>query len=152
VVDGQSLTIRWLRPGDLERVARACFADSDYEQVLERLQDELISQEARQGFSLVVEMAGSICAALRVEYHNRSAWVFNVAVRPDLRGQGIAGHVLRRAEEECLSAGYRRMALHVRRDNVTAIRAYEKAGWRFTAVDGMRGDQLRYERRFDGDS
>jgi ribosomal protein S18 acetylase RimI-like enzyme len=138
--------VRRMRQNELEETARACFPDDDFDTILERLKGELQAQQAGRGWTLVAELAEAVIGTLRIERHRAVAWIHNVAVRKDLRGRGIVQRLFAAAETECRQAGVRRMALHVRRDNASAIRAYEKAGFRFTFVDGMRGDQLRYER------
>ncbi|MBI1394382.1 MAG: GNAT family N-acetyltransferase [Betaproteobacteria bacterium] len=51
-------------------------------------------------------------------------------VRYELRGQGHGGLLLQHVENEARSLGARRLYLQVNKKNVSAIRAYEKQGFR----------------------
>ena len=138
------VTIRTLNAGDLDEVARVCFPENDPDDIRDRLRDELVMLAEGRGWTLVAECGGAVCGTVHVELSHGRGWVHNVAVCEGRRGQGIAGRLLAEAEGLCRSAGAGSLSLHVRRDNPGACRAYEKAGYRFVAVDGMRGDQLRY--------
>lgn len=144
-----SCDVRLLRAGDLDEVARTCFPDNRAEEIVERLTDELTLQAEERGWTLVAEEAGAVCGTLHLERFRNRGWVHNVAVRADRRGEGIAGRLLDAAIDIARRAGLQSVALHVRRDNSAAVRAYEKAGFRFDRTDGMRGDQLRYRRRLN---
>lgn len=151
----QVITVRRLKVEDMETVARTCFPDDDYDVIYERLQDDLRTQEAGLSWTLVAECEGAasprgpICGTMKIDRHKQVGWIHNVAVRPDQRGRGIVQAMFTQAEQDCRKAGITRMALHVRRDNPTAMRAYEKAGFHFAYVDGMRGDQLRFEKELE---
>lgn len=140
------LVIRALLPEDVGAMARNCFPEDKPEEVAARLQDELSAQVSRRGLTLVAEAAGNVVATLSLQIHGNCGWVYNVAVHPVFRGRGIVGHLLSHLIEECHNRRVTRLALHVRRGNSAAIRAYERAGFRFTGEDGMRGEQLRYEK------
>lgn len=150
-----AVTVRLLKPEDLEQVARSCFPDDDFDVIVERLQDDIRTQEAGLSWTLVAECEceaasrGPICGTMKIERHHLVGWIHNVAVRPDMRGRGIMQVMFKRAEEDARARGITRLALHVRRDNPAAMRAYEKAGFYFAYIDGMRGDQLRFERELE---
>jgi len=58
----------------------------------------------------------------------------NIAVRPELRGQGMGSALLARVLEEAAQAGARRATLEVRRSNDAARRLYERFGFRIAGV------------------
>lgn len=58
----------------------------------------------------------------------------NIAVRPELRGQGIGSALLARVLEEAVQTGARRATLEVRRSNDAARRLYERFGFRIAGV------------------
>lgn len=53
----------------------------------------------------------------------------NVAILPDLRGQGIGTALMRRVFDEATSLGARRATLEVRESNEGARRLYERLGF-----------------------
>ena len=67
--------------------------------------------------------------AMRDFLKDRNGYVENLVVRDDLRGRGIGGKLLSRAEREFRRDGKRVLWLHVRADNQQARRFYEAAGW-----------------------
>lgn len=52
-----------------------------------------------------------------------------IGVDSQFRGKGIAGILISCFEEEVAVRGFRRIRLSVKKDNIAALRAYEKAGW-----------------------
>lgn len=65
------------------------------------------------------------------------AYITNVAVRPDLRRQGIASTLLRRLESIARMSGVTRITLEVRESNDAARSAYERLG--FTPIAVRKG-------------
>lgn len=53
----------------------------------------------------------------------------NLAIRPELRGQGLGGRLLQAVIAEASQLGASQATLEVRRSNVPAIRLYERAGF-----------------------
>ncbi len=68
----------------------------------------------------------AFCAFWRVE---DQIHINNLAVRPELRGQGLAGHLLAAVMTESAAMGADSATLEVRRSNTPAIRLYAKAGF-----------------------
>ena len=58
----------------------------------------------------------------------------NLAVHPEVRGQGLGRRLLREALAAAHHMGIRRATLEVRRSNATALRLYERAGFTVAAV------------------
>lgn len=53
----------------------------------------------------------------------------NLAIRPELRGQGLGSRLLQAVIAEATRLGASRATLEVRRSNLPAIRLYERAGF-----------------------
>ena len=109
---------------------------------------------------------GSASAVLRVGMTNRhlagyhmtlfranagAARLYSIAVDPGHRGQGLAALLLSDAERQSALRGRRSLRLEVREDNESAIRLYERLGFRRIGVrSGYYADgatALRYEKR-----
>ena len=140
------VTVRLLRAADAEALSADGFNETSVDDPAERVRDELAAQEAGTGLTLVAEVEGEVVATMRMTRHDPDGWIHNVAVLPGWRGRGIAGRLFEEMIERCRRVSVNRLLVHARRDNASAVRAYEKAGFRFAAADGMRGEQLRYER------
>jgi len=138
--------IRPVCAGDAGQLARRCFPAMAVEEVEDQVRDDLAARQSGRGLTLVAEAAGTIAATMKMTLSGRDAWIHNVVVHSRFRGQGMAKRMLEEMAGHCARAGAGRILLHVRRDNLPAIHAYEKAGFRFLRVDGMRGDQLCYGR------
>lgn len=63
--------------------------------------------------------------------------VLCIAVHPKFQGLGVGTKLLRAAEEEAHSRGHKRAELTVNPTNLSAIRFYERWGWRKLTVDGQ---------------
>ncbi len=61
-----------------------------------------------------------------------SGHIASLAVRPENRGQGLGCNLLARGIRCCLEAGWPTVELNVDRDNLAALRLYERAGFRPT--------------------
>lgn len=140
-------TIRPLQPLDSADLHSRCFPDLSAAEVGERVRDDLEAQAAGEGVTLVAVEAGRVGATAKLLRQGNAGWVFNVLAHPELRGRGIVQAMLDRLADEARQMGLARLCIHVRADNLRARRAYEKAGFRLVGQDGMRGEQLRYERR-----
>ena len=150
-VKAPTLTIRELRAGDIPEIARACFPDNPAEDIEERLRDELSAQERGRGVTLLALHGERVAGALTLQVHGCVGWIHNMAVASEFRGRRIAHQLLAHLCRGARERGLDRLALHVVRGNKAAIRAYERAGFRFADTDGMRGEQLRYEQRLRDD-
>ena len=75
--------------------------------------------EAPVGYAVVLTRRGS-----------RSARLYSIAVAAEAAGRGIGSRLLAAAEEAARRRGADRLHLEVRADNSTAIRLYERAGYR----------------------
>ena len=68
----------------------------------------------------------AFCAFWKVE---DQIHINNLAVRPELRGQGLASHLLTTVMAESAAMGADSATLEVRRSNAPALRLYVKAGF-----------------------
>jgi len=71
-------------------------------------------------------LVAAFCAFWRVE---DQIHINNLAVRPELRGQGLASRLLEAVMAESAATGADSATLEVRRSNTPALRLYAKAGF-----------------------
>jgi len=80
-----------------------------------------------------------------------TARLYSIAIDPGYRGHGLAALLLSDAERQSALRGRRSLRLEVREDNESAIRLYERLGFRrIGARSGYYADgatALRYEKR-----
>jgi [ribosomal protein S18]-alanine N-acetyltransferase len=79
-------------------------------------------------------IAGFVIVQLEGATDQRYGYVVTLDVAPELRGMGLGGQLLTRAEQQVRAAGVRRMGLHVAVDNDAAIRFYERLGYACVGV------------------
>jgi ribosomal-protein-alanine N-acetyltransferase len=76
----------------------------------------------------IAEDEGAMAGFAIVHWENRRggvrAYLETLEVRPDLRGKGTGGELLRRCEESARAAGAETMGLHVEAENGAAIALY----------------------------
>lgn len=73
--------------------------------------------------------------------------LIRVGVKPELRGRGLIRILIEAVAQVALVGGATRLTLNVYNDNASAIRAYEKAGFRVAGVTrGLQGS-VRMVRR-----
>jgi ribosomal protein S18 acetylase RimI-like enzyme len=82
------------------------------------------------------------------------ARLYSLASRPEARGKGVGSALLAAVERAARRRGCREMRLEVRTDNASAIRLYERLGYRcFGRVEGfyeVGADAWRYTKALDG--
>ncbi len=83
----------------------------------------LIEHEAEAVGYLVLTLGYSL------EYHGRDAFVDEIFIREDYRGQGIGKAALQFAEEACRARGVQALHLEVERSNLSARAFYRNAGF-----------------------
>ncbi|MEN8241238.1 MAG: GNAT family N-acetyltransferase [Chloroflexota bacterium] len=57
------------------------------------------------------------------------AWIYDIRVRPEFRGNGLGRLLLKQAEAWAVSCGYQEIGLQVFGDNQTAINLYQSSGY-----------------------
>jgi GNAT superfamily N-acetyltransferase len=88
-----------------------------------------------ENVTLVAELEGRVVGVIDMEYHQRlgdhrpQARVHDVVVTERVRGTGVGGALLRRAEELARKRGCFRMALGTARWRADSIAFYERQGW-----------------------
>ena len=127
------IVLRDYRPSDLEamfRLDEVCFTE-----------EFRFDRESMQGFAqarnaIVVvaeeaggEMVGFVIAHVERTVAGRQGYVVTLDVAENYRRIGLAGRLMREAEERAAAAGARSMELHVFTGNEGAIRFYERAGY-----------------------
>lgn len=80
------------------------------------------------------EQVGSVWVALRLGEPGGSAWIYDIVVAPQRRGQGYGRALLAAAEQEAARHGARAIALNVFGTNAVARSLYESAGYEITAL------------------
>ena len=111
--------------------------------------DERFPWDEPESTRLTVLVDGAIAGLVQFGEENepkyRSAWI-DVFVDPALHGRGVGTEVVRRVLDLLIEErGHHRVTIDPAMDNVAAVRAYAKAGFRTVGV--MR----RAERDADGD-
>ncbi len=92
-------------------------------------------QTAPSDLALVVERDGDVVGALRLDLSGEPAGIYGLAVRPDVRGQGIGRAVLHEACLEARRRGARTVSLEVETDNDHALGLYTSVGFELRATE-----------------
>ena len=92
------------------------------------------------GLSFVCETDGKIIGTVICANDGRRGYLYHLAVDDAYRKKGIGKELVRRSLEELRNQGITRCHLFLYNDNETAIRFYEKTGWR------KRGNLLIYSK------
>lgn len=103
--------------------------------------------QLRSGFFRGVRQRGELVAVAGVQVWSLNegvAAVGNIFTRPDCRGQGLARTVTSAVVASLREAGIRTIGLNVENTNTTAIRVYERIGFRghFSYFEGT-ADRIR---------
>jgi ribosomal protein S18 acetylase RimI-like enzyme len=85
----------------------------------------IVRHKAVLGSEIVGFVAGD------VKRYSNTGWIASICVRPDFRGRGVGGRLLRACEE---GMGMPRVKLSVRESNRTAIEMYRHYGYRQVGV------------------
>lgn len=116
--------------GDIDQLValeRRCF-DSDQ---LSRRSFKWMITKAK-ALLLVAKQDHAIVGYVLLLYHQGTSLgrVYSLAVAPEQRKFGLAANMMRMAEQEALESGRSFLRLEVRPDNLSAIRLYEKLGYK----------------------
>jgi ribosomal protein S18 acetylase RimI-like enzyme len=86
--------------------------------------------------TLLYEENGTSLGYVMVLFHTGTslARMYSLAVLPEARGKGIGEKLIHAAEESALKHDCIVLRLEVRQDNPTAMRLYEKLGYRFFGI------------------
>lgn len=114
-----------------------------------RADGAFFSAENPPGAHLVAEVNGTVAGYIRVKpvtplpENAHVAGIAGLAVAPAARGRGVASALLAAAEKHARHRGARKLSLRVLSTNDTALRLYERCGFR-------REGTLREEFLIDG--
>lgn len=79
---------------------------------------------------LVAEYGGEIIGSVIGAFDGRRGMVYHLAIRRDMRGQGVGDALLTEVEKRLKGKGCLKVLLLVFADNAEAIQFYRKRGWR----------------------
>ena len=133
--NGLPVRIEKAAPGDEAAVAaleRQCFSRPWSEAAA---REELLRTDC---VFLKAVAGGRLCGYISCRVALDEAYVGNLAVRPDLRGQGIGAALVRALKAAAKNAGCSFLSLEVRVSNQPARRLYEKEGFR------LMGERRRF--------
>jgi len=121
---------------DLEPAAAVAQSAGEF---AELLPDGLASKDMHL-FTAVVddEPVGMGWFELRQRAAGVSAWIYDISVDPDRRGQGLGRGLLDALHDAARRVGATSMTLNVFGDNATAIRLYESSGYAVTSQQMRR--------------
>ena len=91
---------------------------------------------------LVAEIDGEIAGTVIGGYDGRRGLIYHLAVRRDVRQQGVGGSLLNEVEERLRAKGCLRCYLLITSDNHDAAEFYEKRSWREMTDDRIFGKNL----------
>jgi ribosomal protein S18 acetylase RimI-like enzyme len=84
---------------------------------------------------LVAEIGREIIGTIIGGFDGRRGMIYHLAVRKDLRGQGIGAKLLKEVEQRLQAKGCLKCLMHVLDDNTEAIQFYKNQGWRHATED-----------------
>jgi ribosomal-protein-alanine N-acetyltransferase len=119
--------IRRARTADGRRLVpleRRCFSDPWTAEAFE----EMFASPFGRGF--VAERLGEVEGYLVARAVAGEGEILNLAVAPEVRGQGLGAELLRTALDCLIEAGAREVFLEVREGNATAQSLYQRRGFR----------------------
>ncbi len=92
-------------------------------------------QTGSSDLALVVERDGEVVGTLRLDLSGEPAGIYGLAVRPDVRRQGIGRAVLHEACLEARRHGAQAVSLEVEADNDHALGLYTSVGFELRATE-----------------
>lgn len=130
-----------------------------------RADGSFFSVENPPGAHLVAEVNGRAVGCLRVKpvtslpENAHVLGIAGLAVAPDARGRGVASALLAAVEKHARGSGARKLSLRVLSTNDTALRLYERSGFRREGtlrdeflIDGRYVDDVLMAKHFGGPS
>jgi ribosomal protein S18 acetylase RimI-like enzyme len=125
-----------VRAGDVEPEEALGRAQKDYDELL----PEGLRSKNQHLFTVFHETFGAIGLAwfeFKERRGKKSAYLFDIELREDLRGQGLGRRALELVEEQMRVLGARSVGLNVFGYNHAARALYEKMGYQITGM-GMK--------------
>jgi RimJ/RimL family protein N-acetyltransferase len=131
------------------------YRPSDYDQVLALWKAVGVNPSGRDtrdaldyklhrdpGLFLVAEVEGRAVGTALASWDGRWAWIYRVAVAPELQGRGIGAHMMADIETRLRGLGARRTALITGRNNERAVAFYHCLGYQMDDGVGVMWKQL----------
>ncbi len=116
------------RPGDAEAIL-TIYAACGFEERSAEAMNRVLTDGRHS--HVVARSHGAVVAFAEVETHGpRRVWLAYVGVDPKLRDRGLGSAIVAWALERCFTAGAGSALLMLSPANRTALRAYEKVGFR----------------------
>ncbi len=123
------MIIRKTRKNDLSRIMEIYQDPTSYEPYIAK-----VYLEKEPDFGIVAEINGTIVGYIRIHPHYDSAWLGGLYVHSEYRGRRIGRTLLQEAFTRIKSLGGKVTYIDVHLDNVSAIRLYEKLGFKIMYV------------------
>lgn len=126
-----SVEVRRMRPEDYADVADIWVRSGLPYQPRGRDAEERILEQLERDSSiyLVAEDRGKVVGVVLVTHDLRKGWLNRLAVPPEEQGRGIAGTLVRRAEEELSALGVNIFAVQVHRHNGRSRKLFSELGY-----------------------
>lgn len=96
----------------------------------------------QRGKFLVGLLDSALVATVMAGYEGHRGWINNLAVKPELRRQGLDRRLMAEAEARLTAAGCPKVNLQVRNSNAGALAFYERIGYSTEEVVSM-GKRLK---------
>jgi ribosomal protein S18 acetylase RimI-like enzyme len=93
--------------------------------VVEKYKTGIIGQLFIQLYSPRPELADGVTRA----------YIYGFRIQPAYRGKGIGTRLLKNAEDDLIKRGFQWVTLNVGRDNLQALRLYERCGYKIVAPE-----------------
>ena len=125
---------------DLQRADRcnpdtaAARANEAFDKILSEGQDTPNQHFFTLFESDVSATVGWLWLSEAISEHRRSAFIYDILVRPEYRGQGHGTRALQATEAWASALGMQHIDLHVFGHNTGAQRLYDRAGYRATNI------------------
>ncbi|MEM9654837.1 MAG: GNAT family N-acetyltransferase [Actinomycetota bacterium] len=84
------------------------------------------------GVVRVAEVDGVLAGAIVLWPRDKHLYIDNIAVRPDVQGNGVGAALLALADDECRTIGHSELRLYTNEVMTENVRFYERRGWEET--------------------
>jgi ribosomal protein S18 acetylase RimI-like enzyme len=137
------VTIRLAQPDDAEAIAATLrLAFAEFASLYTRAAfsattpsvDE-IAERFTEGPIWVAELANTVVGTISAVSHGSELYIRSMAVRPDARGSGVGRQLLDTVEAFATEHKYGRLFLNTTPFLLSAIRLYERYGFRYTGEE-----------------
>jgi ribosomal protein S18 acetylase RimI-like enzyme len=123
------IAVRPIADGDEETVVRLWRACGLIRPWNDPAADLAMVRASGAGTVLVGEVRGALAASVMAGFDGHRGWIYYLAVRPDLQGQGYGRAMLSAAEAWLRGQGCPKVELMVRPDNAAVLEIYRRLGY-----------------------